>query len=345
MLYDPSIPSLDLYAASEPIAPPTPGAMRWPDFCTEFLGYYGPTMRARATREGMERTLKVLTELGIQSTADLTCPLIVRLIESQPAEHAGITVRSLLTRVSAICAYAKDTGRIPVSPFAIRRIGRWVRGSKRLPKNETYLTRDEMRRLFEVLALDVAERRGLAAWKARRLQALVATVAYVGLRRDEALYLKMQSIALVGRTLDVVDRASDHRLKTDGSNQVLVLPIALVPILEAWFSHRMSAPPGVTRPPSEYVFCQWSVATPWTGGKRGHKPLDRFQAIAERAGIDRSKATWQALRRTLATHMEEHCSDAMIARQLRHTSPETAKRHYRQRDIDNLHSAMDDFAY
>ena len=91
------------------------------------------------------------------------------------------------------------------------------------------------------------------------------------------------------------------------------------------------------------MFRNWTPSTPWTGGYTHLRPTARLQAVAERVGVQ--GATFQALRRTVATIMEASCSDAMITRQMRHTSLETAKRFYRKADISSMKASMDGFAY
>jgi integrase len=315
--------------------------MDWAPFQAEFLLLYSPTIRAASTREAMERALRALTKLGVASTTDLTMPLIARLIKAQPPKHSATTVRTLITRVSAVCRYAADAGYLRVSPFDLRKIGRWIRPSKRLPRNERYLTREEVRRLMAALERDVAERQGVALYRARRLLALVATFLYTGMRRDEVLWLQVQDVDLADRVILIVDRA-ENRLKTEDSAQPVPIVDRLLPYLVEWLAHKDDAPRGMTRT-SIYLWPNWENDQPWVNGLTNRRPLGRLQAVARRAGIE--GVTFQALRRTVATHMEESCSDAMITRILRHTSPETSRRSYRKRDLDNMHSAMDAFDY
>lgn len=339
--------SIDLYEASAVALPPAAELDRardrpipWPEFCREFLELYAPSVRARTTRAKIEQVLRILAEIGVTSTAELTLNTVVRFVGSRPPGQSPHTTRSLLRCVQAACNHAQACGYLKVSPFAIRKLRSFCRPGA--PKGKEHLTKEEIRRILDVLAADVDIRLGHAGWSARRLQALVALVAYTGLRRGEALWLQVQDIDLDNHVLFVVDRAS-HRLKTERACQPVALPAELIPVLASWISHRDDSPPGLVRPPSVYLFRQWTRTTPWTGGCNGYKPLDRLHAIGERAGV--KGATFQALRKSVATHLEDRAAPSMIQRILRHTSVQTSEKHYRRADLANMRQTMDGFSY
>jgi integrase len=319
------------------------GPMPFDAFVAEMLDtVYSPATRSLATRRKMVHAAKVLVDHKVKTTADLDVRLIGRVVAERSAMNHN-SLRSLLREISAICTYAQETGRIPVSPFLTRKVNKWVRASPPLPERSNHLTALEVTRLLELLTLDVAERRGYAGWCARRLQALVALVCYTGMRLGEALWLQVVDVDLVERVIEIVDRPGSHELKTLKASAPVICPHALVPILTDWLLHRDDSPRAVVRPPSVYVFRNWRQASPWTGGPPGHKPLQRLRAVAARCGIE--GVTFQALRRTVATMMESTCSEAMITRQLRHSTQSTTKKFYRKADIARMKESMDGFSY
>jgi integrase len=337
------IPFIDLYAASEPIVPPpavVPGAMPWPAFTAELLEQYDLSGRARTTRRGMARALAVLASYGVQTTHDLTTTRITAVVKGHRVGHASNTTRNLLVNASVACDHAVKTGRLAVSPFAIIPFKSWVKPS--IPTGKLALTAGEVRSLLDVLALDVAQRKGFALWAARRLQALVATIVYTGLRLGEATWLELDDVDLVNGIIFVVDRDA-HHLKTAKAQQPVIVPTALAPVLRDWFLHRDDAPEGMVRKPSKYVFRQWMAVTPWRNGCHGYRPLERLQAVGKRAGIE--YVSFLMLRRTVATIMELTCTDSMIMRQLRHSSPEIGRKHYRKADISSMRDSMSSFDY
>ena len=87
-----------------------------------------------------------------------------------------------------------------------------------------------------------------ALWRARRLEALVNLVAWTGLRRSEALWCKVEDLDLDGGTVNVVSR-SNHRTKSQGSENFVILPQPACVILREWLRHRLSSEPGVERVP------------------------------------------------------------------------------------------------
>ena len=150
-------------------------------FKAELLALYRPSMRSPATRRGMVHALGVLEGLGVQTTGDLQVGLIAKLVETRPPHLSPHSVKALLRYIQAASNVAAKCGYLRVSPFAVRPIRDWVLAGK--PKGKRHQTREEIRRILEMLAADVTQRHGWAQWRARRLQALVATVAFTGVRR------------------------------------------------------------------------------------------------------------------------------------------------------------------
>ena len=327
----------------------------WSRFVKELLKSYEPPLRALATQRGMKHALDqvtalaalddegnpILTEAGrpaplVKTTADLNAEMLARLIRAQPATNSPNTVRSLLRYVRTVCAIAVESGYLRTSPFKRNPIGRLVR--KAPAKGRRHLSRAEIRAVLDLLAADVAARTGWAEWKARRLQALVAIVAYCGLRKNEALHLRVEDIDLAGRVIFVRPRV-DHRLKTERSAAAVPMPDALVPLLEDWLRHRLDAPKGFPMPADvPWLIPGCRRRTPWDNGPVGQKPLDIFKALCKRVGI--LDANLQQLRRSLSTHLRFHgTGTGMIARVLRH-STEVNEEFYHESDLDNLRSSV-----
>lgn len=181
------------------------------------------------------------------------------------------------------------------------------------------------RQIAELLAhLQACARSG---WKEHRLHALVSLVAYTGLRRDEALWLRLRDLHLAEGYIEV-EPHHRRQLKTLESGQPVPVPPELRPILEAWLpeipAHRPWVVPGVRGD------------APWHGGGPGRRPIDALKAAGRIVGI--AEITWQSLRASWATHAESlwGCTEEQIMRVLRHTTPDTSRRHYRQADLDNL---------
>ena len=143
-------------------------------------------------------------------------------------------------------------------------------------------------------------------WRSRRLHALVAVVAYTGIRRNEALCLRWQDVDFERGIIEIEPHYL-RELKTDASGQPVPGPPELMPILEAW------------RPSSDpvWVFPGWRGGGPWRGGRSGCRPIDHLRRAGLRVGIP--SLSFQSLRRTWATHAETRwgLSDPQIQRVLK----------------------------
>jgi integrase len=318
----------------DPITP-----IAWPEFRAEFEA--SQSLNARGTQTKMRQVLNAVESLGITSTADLTVPFVVRFVQSRPPNESPYTTHGLLGVLRVVCNYAEQTARVRISPFRLRKLSRWVRLQPL--EGKRHCTREEIRRVLELLARDVETLAGWAQWRARRLQAVVAIIAYCGLRKMEALRLRIGDVDLENRIIHIRPAGGD-RLKTAASHAPVPMPRALVPLLQSWIAHRMDAPFGIPLPKT----CEFLIPTAnrkncWTSGSTGNRPLDRLKAVAKRAGVD--QISWQALRRSTATHLEAHgCPAPLIARVLRH-SPRVDATWYRQADVPNLVAATDGFDF
>jgi integrase len=308
----------------------------WDAFQAEILTLYNPPHAAPGTRRKMVQVLDAVKALGVTSTAELTVPLVARYASARPAGQSEYTLQAHLCCLRTICSYAEMSGYLRVSPFRIRRLSSWVRPPELDGKR--HWTREEIRRLLDLLANDVKTRSGWGEWRARRLQCVVAIIAYCGLRKTECLRLHVSDLDVETGIIDL--KPHGQKLKTAGSQKIVPMPDALIPIVQSWLAHRMDAPFGFPLPKE----CPWAIPTlsrlaPWVSGHTASKPLARLQAAGKRAGLD--GLTFHSLRRSLATHLEYFgAGESAIQRILRHSSGETTKRFYRRADALNLRSIV-----
>ena len=196
------------------------------------------------------------------------------------------------------------------------------------------------------MAQDVETTAGWSQWRARRLYALTATVAYCGLRASEALYLHAADIRLEARCIGLTDRGRDggKAFKTNASAQPVPIPNALVPILADWLEHRLDAPADFPIPECPWLFPTLNRKSNWKSGVPGQKPVQRLQAVANRAGVE--GMTFLSLSHSWATHAEYHgYGPALIQRVLRHTTEKTAELWYRHADVPNLVERVSGFDF
>jgi integrase len=321
------------------------GPIPWDQFTAELLELYAPPLRAKGTFNKMRQVLGLVAGLGVTSTAELTPPLVARYVASRPPGESSWTTYSMVSALRAACNYAAAQGYCRVSPFALRK--HWVRRSD--PGRKRHHSREEIARVLALMKADVGRKGGWPQWRARRLHALASTVAYTGLRKKEALYLRVEDVDFEARMLLVRPRTG-NRLKTERSAQPVPIPDALMPVLAGWLPHLTlpeGAPPANAPMPDAnprgvrdagWVFPNAYRTGPWVGGMVGYRPLDRMKHLGVRAGVE--GFTFQSLRHSWATHAEFWgLSDVMIQRVLRHTNTRT-QMHYRHADGDNLRAKV-----
>lgn len=336
---------------TDPDAEPRYRPVAWDQFRAEVLEAYAPPLKAPATFRGMKHALEQVTALAgpdgrplVATTADLRPSMIAALIASRRPGLSPHSVRALLRYVRTACGIAEDAGHIKVNPFRRAGVARLVPAGR--PQGRRHLSRDETRKLLDTLAGEAEAARGWQAFKRHRIHALVALIAYTGIRRNEALFLRIDDIDLPGRMIHI--RSSpDRRLKTERSAQMVPLPEAVVPILETWLSTwRLAAPRGFRMPASvPWVFPSLRRHNAWHDGTAGDKPLSMLKAASERAGLGQG-VNFQMLRRSLCTHLRMHfgASREQAARLLRH-SPQVADHWYVEQDPDDLRGAVRDVQF
>lgn len=331
-----------------------PRPQHWPKFRALIMPAFQPPLVSRQYGVKVKRFLGELETLNladdgepprhIETTADLGPRLVSRLVQSRPAGESPYTLRDRLALLQRVCRLAVDYRCLAVSPFTTTPIRRIVRVGK--PRDKRALSREEVRRLFQVLRHDVATKRGWALFRARRLLAAVAVAVYTGLRRNELLLLHVADVDLDARVIRLQARGNRGMgLKTEGSGQPVGMPLALVPIVRDWLAHRLDGPTGFPVPED----CPWMIPNvrrtgPWLHARAAICPLGRLKVVARRAGID--DINWQMLRRTLSTHLEFFgAGEAGIQRQLRHSDPKVSQEHYRKADEANIADLMRDVSF
>ena len=129
------------------------------DFIRQIEELYAEPMRSPRTRQQMVKVLRDVEQLGVHTTADLTPGLIARYITAKSSEVNPRTVHGNLLRLQAACNLAESLGALAVNPFKVRKMRQWIRPGR--PMVKPHHTRDEIRRVLDLMARDVSERAGL----------------------------------------------------------------------------------------------------------------------------------------------------------------------------------------
>lgn len=320
-------------------------AIPWPEFRSELLKLYEKPLRAPATHRAMRAVLTLAeTEAAITTTAEFTTPAVARYVASRPPGLAPRTLAKELRYLRAAANYALSAGYLARSPFDARPVRSWIRLGPPAPK--LWYPPEAVRNVLDLMAQDIRETAGWAQWRARRMLALTATVAYCGLRKSEALWLHADDVSIEARTIRLIDRGRNGKaLKTSAAAQPVPIPAAAVPILADWREHRLDHPADFPIPGD----CPWWIPNlnrcggPWSSGSPGTKPIDRLQQVAARAGYP--GMTFQSLRASWATRAESAGMSALlIQRVLRHTNTQT-QTWYRGNDLPALVEAVAGFDF
>jgi len=297
-------------------------------FEREILDLYRPPQRRKATLAKMAKVLDEIHELGVRRTSDLTPGTIVRWLAAH-AERRPATNRSYLGSLRAAVNIGRKLGYLRVSPWDVR--SDWIPldvEDDAVPTVRRHLTLDEVG-----LVLDQADAEAIAgSWPAGRLQALVYTYAFTGLRKAEALGLLVADLNLAGRYLEVRGRRS-RRLKTRSSRRRVAIHPELAVILSRWIS----------RTGSEWLFPTLRREGPWLHGPNGGKALDQVKALCMRCGIE--GVTIQAFRRSLATHARRFGLGPLEVRDLLGHTSERTQEWYLEDDLEDQRAAVGKIAY
>lgn len=292
-------------------------------FQAELLSLYQAPLRAPKTLEKMRQVFQILLRAQIvENVEDLTPPAIARFATKALEGRSPNTVRGLLSYLRAACSYAVACGYLARSPFDARRV--WVRPERTARRR--FHSIQEIHRLLSFLEIKGSD------WEDRRLHALVATVAYTGIRRTEALHLEWADIDFDRKLVHIV--AHKNRLKTTDSAAILPIPESLASILSAWRKLE----------PSRWVFPNSRHTGPWESGSRRSKAINQIRDAGLACGIE--GVCFLSLRHSYATHAEATwgLSELQLQRLLRHTNSKTQLA-YRHAEIEGLRAAVSGVSY
>lgn len=286
-------------------------------------GHYATA--ARSTRCRVTQAVREAVALAGPgaTTADLTPALVARWAAS-PAMRGRrkATADGLLAGLRAACGLPAckawfSPGQLDGASWAVRR-------PEETPRRKWHRAEEIGRVLAHLAAAD--------SWEGRRLHAFAAVLAYTGLRKNEALRLKVADLDLGRGYLTV--RPNGGRLKTGASAATVPMPDALVAILRGW----------VGRCGSEWLFPGVRRRGPWTGGAAGRRAGDRLRAAGEAVGV--RGLTPHTLRHSLATALAGRgLADRQVRQVLRHAPGTRAIEGYVGRDLVELRRRVRDLDF
>jgi integrase len=312
-------------------------AIPWNDFLSEFLGLYAAPMKSPNTLRHTVYTMGLLSELGVQSTADLTTAMLASLVTSHAPGRSPNTVRSRLRVVQAACTYAEKCGYVRISPFRIRGVSTWMRPSP--PRGIKCHLWADVQKVLAFMEKAVRESAGWDQWRARRLWALTAFLCGSGVRAGEAYHCQIEDLDL-SESVAFIHQRDGYRLKTVASEEFVGLPTDLVALLrEEWLPFRLSAPDGVEVDQlCPWLFPNLTRTGSWSGGCPGLKPRDRMKTVGRLAGVD--GFTPLSCRHSLITQLDAlGQGEGVIRNQARHTNV-TTQRGYKTRKFANLRAGV-----
>jgi hypothetical protein len=248
------------------------------EFANELLALYEEPFRATPTRQKVQQVLGQVMQLpGVQTVADITPATVGAWVRAMIERNLNrVSIDSYLRELRVACGYAVRQGYLAANPVESRPHwlphdydGRPARGPSAVP------TAGQVERLLNLL-LDRS-----ITWEGHRLLALVATVAYTGLRRLEATKLRWEDCDTGARRLRVMSRSLARRVRP--------MPGPVAVVLDQWRPHCGC----------EWVFPGSLRKGPWTGGPPGGKALHRLREAGLAVGIealsfDRLAAFWSS---------------------------------------------------
>ena len=311
-----------ILAALPPVAVVPIPLPRWGELVEAHYRGAAKTTRLRAAQAVREAI--ALSPPGA-TTTDLTPELVARLAAYRSAERRPATIDGLLRAFRAACSVAVAAGHLADLPFGPATP--WPSLRSVAPLRSRHHSREALGRVLAHLEA------GSRSWEGGRLHALTAVLCYCGLRRSEALRLRVEDLDFEIGVIRVVRRAG-RPLKTVASEAAVPMPESLLEILGRWAS-RTGSPwlfPGVTR------------RGPWTGGMAGKKAGDRLRRAGEAAGV--AGVTPHTLRHSLATHLRGWwgLSPKQIQMILRHSNQYTQEL-YCHEDLANLGALVRDVSF
>jgi len=241
------------------------------EFQTELELIYAAPIRKIATLRQVRQVLREFGEVpGVATTADLNGRAIALWIAARP-DRSAPTIAAHLRCLSAISSYAVHRGWLDANPLDFRGPSKWVRRDQRPIQRP----RPGSRAPEEIgSVLERADLESVRGWRQRRLRALVYVYAFLGVRREEALHLRIGDVDVEARKL--VLRAhpeDDWTPKTLASAAELPMSPRLSAILAGW----------LIEADSPWVFPADDRSGPW---RYGPTPLRAVRALGKRAGVE-----------------------------------------------------------
>lgn len=299
---------------------------------------YKPPHRRKSTWFKLRTVLREFQALpGVRRTSDITPVNVVAWVDAHP-NRQPITNRSYLSAFHQAVKYARTMGYLRVDPWDVRTD--WITEDMGLAEEETEETPRHHPIEALVAYLDLLDAEALAGgWFEARLQALSYTYALTGVRKTEALGLRVADVDLPGRLIDLKTRRR-RKLKTRNSAQPVPIAPELHTVLSRWLP--MCGSEWLFPARGRKVARKKSV--PWLEGPRGEKALDAIKAAGVRAGIP--NLTIQSLRRSIATHGKRMGLSLMEVRDLlRHKDARTTQDWYIEDDVPGITSIADRISY
>lgn len=307
-------------------------AVPFADFTAQVLSLYAPPIRRPRTVEKLDQALREFAPF-CPTTADITPTAVAGWIAAHAGSRSPIASFSLLRAFASATRAGITLGLIDsaADPFRFRPPARWwPDGDLEPPERTRHLSAVQARALLDRAERELIDAAAPDRWEAMRLATLVRLVLSTGLRRSEALGLRVEDVDLAGGMLVVRPNGRRH-LKPGASRRRVPIPHPLRLALEAWLA----------AVDSEWLFPGVTRVGPWLSGPRGQKALDRVRQLGERAELP--GVTILALRHTYATLAESlGFGELLLQRLLGHRRRRT-QLHYRHEEIEALRRAGDRF--
>lgn len=227
----------------------------------------------------------VKDDLGLRYCDELEDPGIVRRVDEGMIPSRNMqTRRSVLAAFRTILRRGKGWGQVrSVPPFPD--LVKWaIAKIPRATPRPIAATPRDVHRLLEHLEQE-SRGQGVDAWKARRLHALAATVAYAGIGMGQALRLEIADVDLAGSTIWLRGNRSIRRA-AEAPPSPIRIDDKLRTILAGWIRRTKCqwAFPGVERRGP------WRQTPYWSGA-----PIEQLRAAVLSAGISKA-ITFESLR-------------------------------------------------
>jgi len=236
--------------------------------CDRLLGISREKQRVDTYRCGIKRVFRRLHELGVACIEDVNAATVnrfQRLLRREKPDAPDRWYAEELRWFKTVCNKCTEleiiSRRVEFPP---------------IPPPKSFPRVNPIRRLSakQIGALLGHLQAGAGTWEGKRLYCLVVTVLFTGLRKDEAVKLRVVDVRFDERLIHVRRRDNSPR-----SNVRDWTPMAdrLALVLRGW----------TLETGCEWLFPGKKRRTPWTGGGSGHciSPLEQLRAAGECVGI------------------------------------------------------------